>query len=115
MPMKYICAVNRDWDNNELELVQTKLYDTIDSEQGQNGVIKFSNGGEMQQYFKDHCVSYDDLKNNNTGYVVLFYILLFILLGMLVYNLVNKNMFSNTDAAESVASAFGRFNKFGKY
>ena len=62
MSKKYICEVNRDWTNNELELVQSKLYDTIDNAQGENGVIKFKDGQEMRQYFKDHCVAYDDLK-----------------------------------------------------
>lgn len=110
MPKKYICEVKRDWANNELELIQTKLYDTVDTAQGQNGTIKFSNAEEMKNYFKDHCIAYDDIKNNNQCFVVLFWILLFILIGMLLFQMMNnKDMFKTKTVTNSVTGAFGRF------
>ena len=105
MGKKYICEVKRDWANNELELVQSKLYDTKECEKGENGKIIFSNGGEMHKYFKDHCVSEDELKNDNMVFVVLFWLLLLILLGMLIYNL------SKGNSSSSSPLKFGRIRR----
>ena len=105
MGKKYNCEVRRDWSNNELELVQSKLYETNDCDKGENGKIKFSDGGEMHKYFKDHCVSEDELKNDNMVFVVLFWLLLLILLGMLVYNLAMGN------SSRSSPLTFGRIRR----
>ena len=103
MGKKYICEVKRDWANNELELVQHKLYDTQDCSSGENGVIKFSDGSEMHKYFKDHCVSEDELQNGNMVFVVLFWLLLLIIVGMVIFQ------FAKGGGNTSVPAKFGRF------
>ncbi len=91
MGKKYICEVKRDWANSELELVQHKLYDTVPCNSGEEGKIRFKHGGEMHKYFKDHCISEDELRNDNMIFIVLFWLLLLILLGMLIFNLAKGN------------------------
>ena len=105
MGKKYICEVKRDWVNNELELVQHKLYETSPCGSDGEGKIKFKNGGEMQKYFKDHCISEDELRNDNMIFVVLFWLLLLILLGMLIFNLTKGNSGNN---GTTPAVKFGR-------
>lgn len=103
MGKKYICEVKRDWATSELELVQHKLYDTKPCNSGEEGKIRFKDGAEMQKYFTDHCISEDELKNDNMIFVILFWLLLFVLIGMLIFNLAKGNSNMSTPAK------FGRF------
>lgn len=99
MTKKYICAVNRDMENNELELLNTKKFQTSTAE---SGAIKFSDCGELDKYFSKHCVSEDALQNAGSNvFTFLFLTLLVIFLLILIVP-----MFKGRQSEVS----FGRFN-----
>lgn len=105
---KYICEVNKDVNNNELELVHVHKYNAIMSN---NGGIKFPDQKTMNKYFKDRCVSVDNLKSNNNLFKYLFWILLFIFLVSLLIQLFNgKDSSVPVSSIKSNLTAFGRFS-----
>lgn len=103
MGKKYICEVKRDWANNEIELVNQPLYNTEKCSAGEDGKIKFKDGGEMHKYFKHHCVSEDELRNESSVYSFLFFILLLMIIVYIVIML-----FKNGKG--SPKTSFGRFS-----
>jgi ATP-dependent Zn protease len=106
---KYICEINRDESNNELELVHAHKYNAIISN---NGGIKFPDKKSMNKYFKDRCVSVESLKSNgNNIFTFLFWILLFIFIVTLLLQLFSKNDLSvPISTGKANLSAFGKFN-----
>jgi len=105
---KYICEVNKDENNNELELVHAHKYNAIVSN---NGGIKFPDKKTMNTYFKDRCVSVESLKksNENNIFTFLFWILLFIFIITLLLQLFSKNK-SSISTGKANLTAFGKFN-----
>jgi len=108
MGKRYICEVKRDHKNNELELVNTNNFETVQSS-GAEGAIKFSDSHEMHRYFNRHCISEDQLQNNgNSLFMFLFFLLLLIFLVTLICQMFNK---SGPGVASTVGkTAFGRFS-----
>ena len=108
MGKKYICEVKRDHKHNELELVNTNNYDTVQSSSAE-GAIKFSDNHEMNRYFNRHCISEDQLQNSgNSLFMFLFFLLLFIFLVTLVCQMFNK---SGSGIIDTVGkTSFGRFS-----
>ena len=101
---KYICEVNKDENNNELELVHADKYNGTTS---LNGGIQFPNEKMMNKYFKDRCVSIESLKSNgNNIFTFLFWILLFIFIITLMLQFFSKNQSS----FKPNLTAFGRFS-----
>lgn len=106
MGKRYICEVKRDHKHNELELVNTNNFHTVQSSAGE-GAIKFSNPHEMHRYFNKHCISEDQLQNNSL-FMFLFFLLLLIFLVTLICQMFNK---SGTGVVSSVGkTSFGRFS-----
>lgn len=109
MGKRYICEVKRDHNNNELELVNTKNFDTIQSS-GSEGVIKFSDNDEMNRYFNRYCISEDDLSNNGSGlFMFLFFLLLLIFIITLTCQAFTKPGNAPTTST-GTTSSFGRFS-----
>jgi len=108
MGKRYICEVKRDHKNNELELVNTNNFETVQSS-GAEGAIKFSDSHEMHRYFNRHCISEDQLQNNgNSLFMFLFFLLLLIFLVTLICQMFNK---SGPSVASTVGkTSFGRFS-----
>jgi len=108
MGKRYICEVKRDHKHNELELVNTKNFHTLQSSSGE-GAIKFSDHHQMNRYFNRHCISEDQLQNGgNNLFMFLFFLLLIIFLVTLICQMFNK---SGSDVASTVGkTAFGRFS-----
>ena len=110
MGKRYICEVKKDHENNELELVNTKNYHTINNNSSDSeGTIKFSDKHEMHRYFNKHCISEDQLQNNgNSLFMFLFFILLLIFLVTLICQMFSKSR-SGTNSTVGTTS-FGRFS-----
>ena len=108
MGKRYICEVKRDHKNNELELVNTNNFSTVQSS-GAEGAIKFSDSHEMHRYFNRHCISEDQLQNNgNSLFMFLFFLLLLIFIVTLICQMFNK---SGPGVTSTVAkTSFGRFS-----
>lgn len=105
MTKKFICEVRKDSQNNELELVHTKHYNTVSSPE--NNVIKFSNSDEMEKYFNKHCISEDQLQNSgNNLFMFLFYILLLVFIVTMICQLTS----GKPSPKLSPTSAFGKFS-----
>ena len=108
MGKRFICEVKKDHINDELELVNTKNYNTVQSSAGE-GAIKFSNHHEMNKYFNKHCISEDELQNSgNSLFMFLFFLLLLIFLVTLICQMFNKPV---SGVASTVGkTTFGRFS-----
>ena len=108
MGKRYICEVKRDHKNNELELVNTNNFETVQSS-GAEGAIKFTSPHEMNRYFNKYCMSEDQLQNSyNSLFMFLFFLLLLIFLVTLICQMFNK---SGPGVASTVGkTAFGRFS-----
>lgn len=108
MGKRYICEVKRDHKNNELELVNTNNFETVQSSAGE-GAIQFSDHNEMNRYFNKHCISEDKLQNSgNSLFMFLFFLLLLIFLVTLICQMFNK---SGPGVASTVGkTSFGRFS-----
>lgn len=105
---KYICEVNRDQSNNELELVHAHKYNAIISN---NGGIKFPDEKTMNKYFKERCVSIDSLKSNgNNMFTFLFWILLFIFIITLLIPI-----FNGKNSPVPISTEKLNLNSFGKF
>lgn len=103
MGKKYICEVKKDHKNNELELVHTDDYSTLDSTN--KGAIKFSDHHEMHRYFNRHCISEDQLQNDsNSLFMFLFFLLLLIFLVTIICQMFMKSGSINGK------TSFGRFS-----
>jgi hypothetical protein len=106
--MKYICEVNKDNKNVELELVRDEnILPSFGS--ATEGAIKFSNIHQMNKYFNKHCISANQLQNNgNNLFIFLFFILLLIFIITLVCQMFNN---SNTGLDYGLRKTeFGRFS-----
>ena len=108
MVKRYICEVKRDHKHNELELVNTHNFDTVQSSSAE-GAIKFSDHHEMNRYFNRYCISEDQLQNSgNSLFMFLFFLLLIIFLVTLICQMFNK---SGPNVGSTVGkTAFGRFS-----
>lgn len=108
MGKRFICEVKKDYKNNELELVNTNNYHTMQSS-AVEGSIKFSNPHEMNRYFNKHCISEDQLQNSgNSLFMFLFFLLLIIFLVTLICQMFNK---SQSNVYSTIGkTAFGRFS-----
>lgn len=107
MTKKYLCFVNKDYSNNELELMNKDNYPPNLSSTNP-GAIHFKSKFEMNDYFNNYCVSEEQLKNNgNSLFSFLFFLLLFIFIITLVCQMLNKSS-SSTNTAN--LSSFGRFS-----
>jgi len=110
---KYICEVRKDSNDNELELVHPSHYT---SASGKAGGIKFSDPKEFHAYFKKHCVSEEQLVKSakgsvNSVFTFLFYVLLFLLIGTLIYQLCTKNgSTSSVVTGTALNQGFGKFS-----
>ena len=108
MGKRYICEVKKDHTNNELELVNTNNFNTVQSSAGE-GAIQFSDRHEMNRYFNRHCISEDQLQNSgNSLFTFLFFLLLLIFIVTLICQMLNK---PGSDFASTVGkTSFGRFS-----
>lgn len=107
--VKYICEVNKDKKNNELELVHLNKYH-VSGSTSENGAIKFKDEHELNRYFKNHCVSEESLreqaKSENNIFMFLFWALLLICVIVIIIQLCNRKVASPKLAQTS----FGRFS-----
>ena len=105
---RYICEVKKDNANMQLELIHAKSFAT--SSTSEPGVIQFSGTGAMYEYFNKYCISEDSLleevSRGNNLFQFLFFILLFIVIGTIIWQLYSKNGNSSTVTNTS----FGRFS-----
>lgn len=112
---RYICEVKKDDDNYELELVNSKNFSAGVS-QSSPGTIKFKGHGDMYEYFNKYCVSEDVLKKEaeagNSLFSFLFFILLVIFIGTVVWQMCNNGNKSGTGntGGSLTNTAFGRFS-----
>lgn len=112
---KYICEVKKDDYNNELELINSKNFSTVIS-QSSPGTIKFKDYGDMYEYFNKYCISEDVLRkeaeSGNNLFSFLFFILLFIFIGTIVWQMCNNGSIFGTGGSPSTVTnaAFGRFS-----
>lgn len=108
MGKRYVCEVKKDHKHNELELVNTNNFKTMQSSAGE-GAIQFANPHEMNRYFNKYCISEDQLQNNgNSLFMFLFFLLLLIFLVTLICQMFNK---SGPGVASTVGkTSFGRFS-----
>lgn len=114
---RYICEVKKDNSNNELELVHADKFGTSSSSPG---AIKFNSHGDMYEYFNKHCISEDVLKKEseagNKLFSILFFILLSIFIGTIVWQMCNKESTVGTGGTFGMSgdnltnTAFGRFS-----
>jgi len=110
---KYICDVRLDASNNKLQLA----YPTNSvSASGIPGGVQFGDMNEFEAYVKQHCVSEQQLLNNsnksmNGIFTFLFYTLLFLLIGTLIYKLFTKNQSSSpVVTGTELPQNFGKFS-----
>ena len=107
---RYICEVKKDNANTQLELIHAKSFAT--SSTSEPGVIKFNGSGDMYEYFNKYCISEDSLREEvargNNLFQFLFFILLFIFIGTIIWKLYSKN--GNSSTATITNTSFGRFS-----
>ena len=105
---RYICEVKKDNANTQLELIHANNFSSDSS--AEPGTIKFSSNSDMYEYFNKYCISEDALREEVGGanrlFQFLFYTLLFIFIGVIMWNLLGKNGNSSTPTNTS----FGRFS-----
>lgn len=103
--MKYVCEVKKD--GNLLELVHPAHYHTMGvATSGKEGAILFNDAHELHRYFKNHCISEQELKKTSSSLNVFYFILLILLLIAIILPLCNGS--KNSTPVSS--SAFGRFS-----
>lgn len=96
MTKKYLCFVNKDHHNAQLELIHANKYST-DSSPKNEGAINFQNKYEMNDYFNKYCISEEQLKNNeNNIFMSLFFLLLLIIMITIIYNMISKSTIGNS-------------------
>lgn len=104
---RFICEVQKDHVNNELKLVNTDNYYTIE-DPNSKGAIKFKDRYEFDRYFYKHCKSEKELLNEgNNLFMFLFFILLVIFLVTLLCQYLNGK---TTTVNMPDTSSFGRFS-----
>jgi len=102
MGKKFVCSVKKDSQDAELKLLYGKNYDY--SSNIEAGTIKFSDKNQMNSYFNEHCVSYDELQQGqNNLFTFLFFLLLFIFLVTIVCQMMGKSK-------KAAVTSFGRFS-----
>jgi ATP-dependent Zn protease len=107
MGKRFICEIKKDNNNNELELVNTNNYNTLNT--STKGAIKFSDNDEMNRYFNKHCISENQLQNDsNSLFMFLFFLLLIIFLVTIICQMFNKSSFDNAFTVGK--TSFGRFS-----
>ena len=72
--MKYVCEVKKD--GSLLELVHPAHYNTQGASTGKEGAILFNDAHELHRYFKNHCISEQELKKTGNSLTVFYFILL---------------------------------------
>jgi hypothetical protein len=99
---RFICEVKRDFDNHTLGLVHTNRYDT---KNGPEGLITFESPGELDRYFRDHCVSEKRLENASNSWMS--FLVFFIVLTLIV--MLMMPLFNKKSSAAAVSSFGGKF------
>ncbi len=101
---RYLCEVVKDNNNNELDLVHHKKYDTQITNKGS---IQFKDNDELDRYFRNHCISEEAIKKSeNNLFTFLFWTLLIIFIITIVTQMCSSK---NVDSGALPNTTFGRF------
>ena len=85
-------------------LAGTWLEGTVEKTKAEAGAIKFSDKNQMNSYFNEYCVSYDELQQGqNNLFTFLFFLLLFIFIVTIVCQMMGKSK-------KAAVTSFGRFS-----
>jgi hypothetical protein len=103
---RFICEVKKNHHDKELQLINT--HHSVGT--SEPGTIKFDNNRDMNKYFNKYCISEDVLKqevaSTNNLFTFLFYILLFVFITTMIWQVCNKN----GNSSKISNTAFGRFS-----